>query len=383
MATGHLRKRTGTNGDTSYQLIVEGERDPMTGKRERHYKTVKGTKKSAEATLRKMIADVESGGIAVASAMKVEDWMEQWLRLYLPNIEATTRASYEEKTRNYIVPVLGKITLKSLKTENIQSWVNGMSAKGLSPKTIRNAFNNLNAALKKACVLRMIPYNPCEGAELPKLKRYQGEVFDTTAIADALEKAKGTDMYLIILLLAMVGLRRGELLALKWKHVDFASKTLRVEENMVLADGAIITKAPKSSAGARTVRVGDEVIVALKEAKADYFRDRTEMGAGFHDNGYIIRKKNGDSYRPDSITQKWERFLEKNGLPHIRLHDLRHSNATALIQAGVSPKVVQQRLGHADINITLNTYTHVLPSMDEEAAATLDDMILKKANTAC
>ena len=380
MATGHLRKRTSVDGAVSYQLIVEGDRDPVSGKRERRYKTIKGTKKAAEAALRKMIDDMENGNITSASAMKVEDWMNTWLENYLPNIEATTRAGYREKIKNYIIPELGNTQLKVLKADQVQRWINGLRQRGLSPKTIRNVYNNLNAAMKKAVVLRMLPFNPCDGVELPKLIRYEAKVYDTQEIKRLLEAAKGSDMYLVVLLGVSVGLRRGEMLGLKWASVNFEAKTISIRENRVMADKELITKGPKSAAGQRTVSIGDEVVAALSQARMDYFNDRAELGAKFRDDDYVVRQKDGRPLRPDSMTQKWERFLERNNLPHIRLHDLRHSHATALIQAGVSPKVVQQRLGHADVSITLNTYTHVLPGMDQEAAAKIDDLIFNNAS---
>ena len=111
----------------------------------------------------------------------------------------------------------------------------------------------------------------------------------------------------------------------------------------------------------------------LRKAKEAY--DEKAKEPWFRDLGFVICKEDGTPYRPDSLTQKWERFTERNNLPHIKLHGLRHTNATALIAAGISPKVVQQRLGHADVSITLNTYTHVLPSMDKEAAEKLDNIL--------
>ena len=187
-------------------------------------------------------------------------------------------------------------------------------------------------------------------------------------------------MYLVVLLGVSVGLRRGEMLGLKWPSINFEAKTISIRENRVMADKELITKGPKSAAGQRTVSIGDEVVAALSQARMDYFNDRAELGAKFRDDDYVVRQKDGRPLRPDSMTQKWERFLERNNLPHIRLHDLRHSHATALIQAGVSPKVVQQRLGHADVSITLNTYTHVLPGMDQEAAAKIDNLIFNNAS---
>ena len=120
-------------------------------------------------------------------------------------------------------------------------------------------------------------------------------------------------------------------------------------------------------------------LTAYELVKKQYLKDMLTYGAGYQNLGFVIRKDDGSPLKPDSMTRKWIRFLDSRGLPRIRLHDLRHSNATALIQAGVNPRVVQQRLGHSDVNITLNTYTHVLPEMDEEAAAKLDSIVLHRA----
>lgn len=371
-----IRKRTAANGSVSYQITVEGVRDPLTGKRDRHYKTVRGTRKQAEAIERKMITALEGGNVLDASAIRLTDWMLNHLENYSPNLAVNTRYGNRLEIQNHIAPTIGKIPLKSLKADDIQKWVNSKSRDGLSPKTIHNMFIRLKTALKKAVQLRMLPFNPCEGVELPKLVRYQGEVYDTTMIRKALELAEGTDMYLIILIQSMLGLRRGELNGLKWEHVDFEAKILHVQENRVRNPGECITKLPKTDAGNRSIFLGDEIVSVLHGAWADYCRERDEMGAAFHDLGYIIHKKNGDPYYPDYLTQKWSRFVKKNGLPQIRLHDLRHSHATALIQMGVTPKVVQHRMGHANVSTTLNTYTHVLTSMDQEAAEKLDSMIL-------
>lgn len=377
MATGHLRKRIGTNGDVSYQLTAEGDRDPLTGKRERKYKTVKGTKKQAEAELRKMITDLESGSVITMSSVKLSSWMNTWLTTYLPNIVQSTRDGYQEKINTHIIPTLGHIPLKSIKTNDVQIWINDLMNKGKSPKTIRNVYNNLNAALEKAVVLRMIPHNPCKGTVLPKLQTYQAQVYNVADIQRALAAADTLSIYLIILLGASVGLRRGEMAALQWSDVNFSNSTISITQNRVHTSNGVIQKAPKTKSGNRTIKIGSDVITALHDAKEVY--DEMANQPGFKDLGYVIFKDNGEPFHPDSITQKWERFVAKHNLPQIRLHDLRHSNATALIAAGVSAKVVQHRLGHANVSITLNTYTHVLPSMDEEAAEKLDNALFSSA----
>lgn len=166
--------------------------------------------------------------------------------------------------------------------------------------------------------------------------------------------------------------------ALQWKDVDFSKGTVSITQNRVHVKNSVVQKAPKSKAGNRIIKAGQDVLTALRDAKATY-DDAVATTPGFKDIGFVLCKENGEPFHPDSITQRWERFVAKHGLPSIRLHDLRHSNATALIAAGVSPKVVQHRLGHANVNITLNTYTHVLPSMDEDAAAKLDNALFSTA----
>lgn len=379
MATGSIRETKCKDGTVHYLITVEGERNTFTGKRNRVYKTVKGSLKEAKSVMHKLITDVENDKYVKPSNKLVGDWVKEWIDTYLPNVEETTRVGYKTKLRCYIKPYLGNIMIKSLRAEHVQRMINDMLARGLSPKNIRDTFNNINAAMKKAVVLRMIPYNPCEGVVLPKRKKYKAKVYDLEMIHKLLDIATGTDMYIPILLCVMVGLRRGEMLALRWEHIDFENKVISVKSNMVNGENGYIIKAPKSEAGIRDIQIGDEVINALKRAKTQYLADKIECGALFQDLQFIVRQPDGSPMSPDAMTRKWRRFIVAHNLPDIRLHDLRHSNATALIQAGVNPRVVQQRLGHSDVSITLNTYTHVLPDMDKDAAQKLDDVILKKA----
>ena len=354
MATGHIRKRVGKNGSVSYQIVAESDHDPTTGKRERIYRTVRGTKKQAESTLRKLIESLEAGLTTDASAIKLCDWMDTWFTNYLPNIEATTRAGYRESIRNYIAPHLGNIPLKFLKTDSIQAWINMLIQRGLGAKTIRNAYNNLNAALKKAVVLRMLAYNPCEGAVLPKLKRPKINVYSPADIQAALKAAYGTSIFLPMALALLTGMRRGEICALKWKNVDFEKKQIYVCENRVHGEKEVVEKAPKSEAGNRTIPMSGELTKILGVARMQYYIDAAEYGPGFRDMDYVICNGNGTPYHPDSLTKRWRRFLQTSNLPYIRFHDLRHSNATVLMASGVNPKTVQQLLGHSDVSITVN-----------------------------
>lgn len=378
MTTGHIRKRVAKDGKISYQIIVESEKDPLTGKRQRQYATVNGTKKEAQATLDRMKAEINGGGIVTApSAMKLRDWLREWLKLYLPNIEATTRAGYTERIDNRIIPYLGNFPLKALQTPTIQQWVTSLHKDvGLSPKSIKNIFLNLRAALDKAVLLGMIPRNPCTGVVLPNLVKYQAEVYDDQEIKDVLKAAENSDMYLLVALSVTIGFRRGELVALTWDDIDFNESIIHIRKNKVIAGKEKVTKAPKSAAGIRDIGFGDSLKSLLEKEYSRYQADKLAMGADFVDSNCVIRQKNGKSFSPDSITQKWIRFCEANNLKRIRLHDLRHTCATAMVSSGIDQKTVQTRMGHANINITLNTYAHCLPSTNKEAGQLMDKRIL-------
>lgn len=370
-----INKRVGKNGDVTYQIVLELGTDPVTGKRQRVFKTVKGTKKQAQAVMDKMKVELERGYVHDPSNMKLEDWITQWLDNYLPNIEATTRTHYQDAIRVHIIPDLGHVPLKHLKTTAIQAWVNDLhTKKNLSPKSVRNIYLNLKSALTKAVVLRMLPYNPCEGIVLPKATKYKATIYTVKEMNDLLDLARGTDLFIPVLLATNLGLRRGEVLALRWDHVDFANGIVHIRENKVITKEGALTKAPKSAAGIRDLTMGSQVMTELKQAHAKYIRNKLAKGRTFKDSGLVFSQEDGSEYRPESLTRMWRRFLDKHGLKSIRFHDLRHSCATALLEAGVDPKTVQTRLGHADIAMTMNIYAHCTPNMDRNAAQKLDEL---------
>lgn len=373
MYTHSIRKRETKKGN-SWQIVIEGDRDPLTGKRTRHYHSVNGTKKEAQAEALRLLNQLNSGGITTASAMKTKDWILQWHSLYLPNIVDKTRESYLERINTRIIPAIGNIQLKALQATVIQKWINDMG-KTLSPKSIRNIFNILNASLKKAVELKMIPSNPCIGVVLPKRQRFQGDTYTKKEIKQAIKLAEGTDMHLILQLAFSLGLRRGELLALTWHDIDFKKSEITIDKSTYNLKGERKVKAPKTETGNRVLSIGDKLLHELKLARADYLRRRFELGAGFIDSNLVICQENGKPYHPDAFSNKWKRFIKKHGIRKIRFHDIRHTNATTLISEGVDMKTIQSRLGHSDISTTMNIYTHVTAEMNENAAKKIDDII--------
>ena len=380
MATGSKKLRKTKDGKPSYQIVVENGRDALTGKRIRHYYTFRGTEKQAEKALRKYISDVENGGVTTNSNTQLSTWMNEWLDVYKTEISPTTRAGYKEKMKNHIIPHLGHLTLNSITPSHIQKWVNMLyNDKGLSPKTIRNTFQSLFACLEKARKLKMIKTNPCEDIQLPKSKKYNVKVYSEAEIKNVLKLTKGSFLYVVALLGLGLGLRRGEMVALTWDDIDFDEKVVHIRKNAVVVDGKPLIKDPKSASGIRDITISSAIANELYIIYLEYVRDKEKYGTRFKDNNLVVRQPMGEMYNPNSITRAWNRFTKANNLKHIRLHDMRHTNATAMIEQGVDIKTIQQRLGHSDITTTLNVYAHVTKKMNESAANKIDKILFTEA----
>lgn len=370
-----IRKRTSKDGKvTGWQVTVEGVRGPN-GERKRFSKTVRTMQEAKQVELQ-MLNQLANGGIQRTAPVTLETWVNTWLTVHKPNIEVTTRAGYEEKIRNYIIPTLGHYPIANLNQTLIQTWVNNLKDQGLAPRTIKNAYQCLHSSLKKAAVLRMIPYNPSDNVELPKIEAYNATVLTDEEIQATVNAAKGTSCFLMVFLCLVVGVRRGELNALKWKHIDLVAGKIRIEDNRVSVKGGAQTKAPKSKSSKRTITIGPKVCEVLKAAKAEYEEERKAYGPGFCQEDYVIHLKNGCPYSPDSLTQKWKRFRTKNNIDETcRLHDLRHSCATSMVANKVDTKTVQTRLGHSSSKITMDLYVHRTQAMDDNAAEIMDRVI--------
>ena len=371
-----IRKRVNKEGKvTGYQVTVEGVRGPC-GERKRFSKTVP-TMKEAKETERKMLNDLANGGIQKVTPMTTETWVRTWLSVHKPDIEETTRNGYTEKINNYIIPTMGHIPINKITGTFVQAWVKDLSELGKSPRTIRSAHQCLHSAMQTAMQLQMIPNNPCQYTILPKVDAYSAEVYDDTEIQRAIDAAKGTDIFLLVFLGLSIGLRRGELGALKWQHIDLVNRKIHITENRVAVKGSVITKNPKSKSSKRTITIGPNTCSILQTAKEEYEAKREAYGPGFSKEDYVIHLKDGSPYHPDSLTQKWDRFMAKHGLKHIRLHDLRHSCATSMVANNVDGKTVQKRLGHASYKTTYDLYVHRTQAMDDHAAEIMDSIVCK------
>jgi len=305
--------------------------------------------------LRGRYADPRLGRIRVA------DWLGEW-QPTRTNISASTRIRDEASIRNHVIPRFGEVPIGQLQPVHISQWVASLSENGLAPATVRKAYQLLAAALTSAVDNGLIPVSPCRKVKLPTSESPEMRILNPDEIDALADKIKG-QYRVMVLAAAYTGLRFGELCALRVERIDFLRRAVRVEVNLAEVRGEFIFKAPKSKASRRVVSVPGFVIEELAQHVAT-FPDSS---------GLVFTAQSGGPIRRTNFRRRsWKPAVESSVGEPCTFHDLRHTHAALLIAQGEHPKVIQERLGHASIKTTLDTYGHLFEGLDEAAADRLD-----------
>lgn len=380
IVTGNIQKRKRKNG-YAWEITLEMPPDPITKKRNRTTKTVKGTKKEAEQVLRKLIAEAEKGYHVTNNKITILEWVQTWLDVYIePNVSPTTLSRYQGMIKRYINPLLGSMQVQQLTTLAVQSWVNGLkvspaSGKEMSAATIKHTYHVLKGAMDKAVLAGIIPRSPCQGVMLPKGEKKAPVIYDEQQIQQLVKAAKGSEMELPVDMELCLGLRRGELLGLQWGDVDWKKGQIHIIRTRVVVNGKSVVKDPKTATSKRTIDVPTRLMEKLKKHQRTCQMNRLRMGEDYTATDFIIVHPDGKPIYPEYLSQMLTKLQKKYDLPQCRFHDLRHLCASIMLMQGVNVKVAQERLGHKDISTTLNIYSHVLPSSAREAAEKIGEMI--------
>ncbi|MBM7624744.1 tyrosine-type recombinase/integrase [Sporohalobacter salinus] len=378
----HLRKR----GD-SWQVTVEAGRDPITGKRKRIYETVDGTKKEAEARMHELAHEVESGQYIEPSNLTVKEYLLQWLEDYCENTLApSTFESYEMIIKSHLIPALGAIKLEDLEPMHIKKYQNHKLKSGrkdgkpggLSKRTVQYHHRVLSKALKHAVKWRVIDNNPAEVIQAPSPDTPEIQAMTQEQIDNLLANANGW-AYNMIYIAIFTGMRRGEILALRWKDVDLEEQLIRVRQSVTeISGGKLVFRKPKTKSSTRPINIDDDLVKLLKKARKEQKENKLRLGKKYNNEyNLVICQTNGNPTKPRRATKRFNQAAKRANLEEFRLHDLRHTHATLMLKAGVHPKVVQERLGHSTITQTLDTYSHVVPSMQKEAVQKLKNSLKK------
>ena len=371
--TGQVIKR----GD-SWTIRIFLGRD-TNGKRKYFNKTLHGTKKDAQKYLTAKLREKDLGVFIEPASIGLTEYLDKWLEeVARPRLRKSTFASYEMVLKNYVKATLGTKRLSDIQSYEVQKLYNDLSKRGLSSRTVRYAHVVFSSAMKQAIKWRMIAQNPCELCELPRHEKVEMKYLSTEETVKFLQAAKDSKHYVLFLVVIESGMRPEEYLALQWKDVDFEQKVLSVRRAIVWnrTGGGFDFTEPKTKKSRRSIPISNSVVSELKTHRRKQLEAKLKLGAAYKNLDLVFPTEIGTPIQPKNLLDRHFRpLLKKAELPTIRLYDLRHTTATLLLSAGENPKVVSERLGHASIVLTLDTYSHVLPTMQESATNKLEKMM--------
>ncbi|MBB4064750.1 tyrosine-type recombinase/integrase [Gellertiella hungarica] len=372
---GHIRERS--PGKWAIVLDV-GEPDPITGKKKRKWHSFAGTKRQAQAECARLITEISSGAYVEPTKQTVGEFLREWMAFVRPTVTPKTHQRYAEICEKNLGPLIGDVALAKLKTDKIdaafaKALTEGRrrAGGGLAPRTVHHMRRVLIKALGQAVTWDRLSKNPAAATTPPKVERTKMLAYDVAQTAELLEAFRPTRMFMPVMLAVMCGMRRGEILALRWKDVDFANGSISVRESAEQVGTEVRYKETKSGK-TRNVAMSVTVLEELKRHRLAQAEEQLRIGLRPDEESFVVAQADGRPLKPVSLTHEWTRLLARTGLPRIRFHDLRHTHASQMLSAGVHPKVASERLGHSTIGITLDLYSHVMPGMQADAAAQVD-----------
>jgi integrase len=370
---GHIRQRS-----RGHWAIVLEMRDASTGERKRKWHSFRGTKRGAQIECARLVAEINCGTYLEPAKTTVAQFLERWLESTKANVAPRTHERYAEIVRKNIVPLIGAVVLSKLKPAQIsEAYSKAVSegrrdgTGGLSPLTVLHMHHVLKRALKQAVRWEMLHRNPVDAVEPPKVEKRRMTTYDMAQTAALLQALKGQRIYIPVLLAVLCGLRRGEIAALRWRSVDLEKCSLAVVESVEQMNGSVRLKETKSGR-VRTVALPLTVRDELKAHRLTQAQHMLKLGIRIGDDSFVCALEDGSLMQPTFITHEWVRAIKGTALPRYRFHDLRHAHGTHMLASGTHIKVASERLGHSKVGITLDLYSHVLPGMQEDAAAKID-----------
>jgi integrase len=359
----YLRK----DGRWAAAAVVDGKRITRYGK----------TKKEAWDNLQTHLRDLEQGKVTTGPKQTVAEYLTHWLEdLHKLEIRTRSYGTQKYKMQKYIIPAIGHIELSKLTREHVQAFVSGMVGDGYAPNTVRSVHSILHAALADAVLHETLNRNVSENVTLPRIGEAETQVLTSEECERLIAAARDHRLWFFIVLAIATGARRGELLALRWSDVDLEAGTIFIHRSVgrTYFIKGYIENEQKTRAGRRKPHLPQFVLDLIDEQKKRIDEMRVKAGSKWEEHDLVFPNRHGRYYHQSAINEEFSSLLEKAGLPHVRIHDLRHSAATLLLASGVNVKVVQELLGHSNISTTLGKYGHVMPSMQKEVTRTMDSI---------
>ena len=377
---GHIAKK----GNRYYVVIHEGP-DPATGKPRYRWHAAGATRGEAEKMLAEIVKRMHDGDYRAPDKITVGDYLlHRWLPSKRTRVKPSTANSYERNIRLHIIPNIGAIPLQRLQPEDLDELYvklltegkrNGGGG-GLSAKSVRNVHATLQSALSDAARKGTVARNVADTADPPSISRSGRSISVWTGdqLRCFFDAMADHELYALYLLAATTGMRRGEIAGLLWHNVDLEAARLTINQQIVSVQYQLIESDLKTPTSRRNIDLDPRTVAELRHHRRRQLEERMATGQR-GDDGYVFAKPDGSPIHPDLISQTFERAVAKLDIPRIRLHDLRHTHATILLQQNVHPKVVSERLGHSSVAFTMTVYQHVLPGLQAQAASTFETAV--------
>jgi integrase len=323
-----------------------------------------------------MVHSKDTGTLTDARGLTIGAFLDQWLKeVVRPSVRPWTYKGYEVHARLHIKPVLGYLTLEALTPFHVQALLNQKLAQGLSPKTVRYIRGTLRTALKQATRWGLISRNPADAVDGPKVERFEIRPFTPDEARQFLASIRGDRLEALYSVALTMGLRQGEALGLRWQDIDLDLGYIRVNKQLQRIDGKFLLVEPKTPRSRRALALPSSITAGLNLHRQRQAAERDNATSQWEVSDLVFTTERGRPLDGTVVSHDFHRKLTKAGLPQRRFHDLRHSCATLLLVQGVSPRVVMDVLGHSQIALTMNTYSHVLPELGRQAADRMEDLL--------
>ncbi len=376
MTAGHIRRR----GKNSFELKFDAGNDPLTGKRRIRYHSFKGARRDAEIKLAQLIAENAAGSRVDPIKTTVREFIEQWLRDWAAsNVSAKTFERYAELLRNHVATGIGDVRLQKLRAVDVQQLYTNLLKKPLAPRTVGHVHRVLHRALGHANRWGLLQQNVASLVSPPRVPATELELLTLEQVQVVLERFRARrSLYPIFVLALATGMRRGELLALRWRDVDLDKARLRVEQSLEQTKAGLRFKSPKTRHGRRTITLPPSAVSVLR----DHWKTQQErrlklrMGKAPADS-LVFATWDSKPRSPNSLTKEWSVAVRAAKLPPVTLHSLRHTHASHLIAQGLDVLAISRRLGHGSPTITLSVYGHLFANADDRAASAVETIFTK------
>ncbi|WP_258111605.1 site-specific integrase [Alicyclobacillus sp. SP_1] len=363
---------------STWSIVFDIGRDEQ-GKRKQKWVGGFTTKKEAQAALAEQVTAVEKGSFVAPANQTFADFLNEWGEQKKLQVRPSTWRSYEWTLNYHIIPHIGHLKLKQITPNHIERLYKQLRESprpdgkpgNLSERTILHVHLILQNALDRAVRWNLIGRNPCKLVDAPRPKKVEMKVWSKEQLQKFIAVSSEDELHHVFLLLATTGMRIGEVLGLRWSDVDLVNCKVTVQQQLSFVKGGYVVQPPKTRSGNRTIPVPNQVIDVLKDVKKQQDFKREFFGEDYQTGlDFVCCTDKGTPLYHGNFTARWNSLIQKAGIPRIRIHDIRHTHASLLLQQGVNPKVVAERLGHANVSITLDTYTHLLPGIQEKAVDT-------------